>query len=557
MQGIRNAMEKVGLRSHSSNTATGTGTSASGGRYEYTAKVRLQNLMIERLPEHLARGRLEPYLAISRNDEKTSTHRTWTKKDWSLTSGLISYNETYDIECSGNDVLKVVLFNDAPLLRPDQAVGEAVIPVRDFVTGQGGLGSTGTTMAGGSTEGSLLSDRTLRLPINEVLTDKHSSSKAGSVGTTGVSAPLGFLNLTIQMFRIGTMGASSAGGLTSQTGSGVTSGSTAGGVAAGGVAAGALAAGGPAFVTPGMRADPYDEERNLTGIAPRNTMEGGGKQVIDIFVDNLFLDQVALERLLGWKKQDMDSKLHPYIYVHTGLEGSRQIKSNIFRNEGSTGRFFMRDKITVYCNPTDQLYLYLVDGNFLGHDNYLGYCILPAQEIFSGRRFSSNVELPLQACDPKNNKKAGIPSVGGAGFGTIGMISLRCLENTAGIAQNPSLTAIAGTQSNLGAVPLTASTGSGVGSKTVQSQSMQSSTFQSSKPVTSDVSTTSQIAGAEPAVTKIQQSSTFTQQTVQPVGQTKIFESGQVYSEPQLGSGTSSSLQQGLGTTGTTGTYRQ
>lgn len=425
---------------------------------------------MDRLPEHLARGKFEPYLSVRRNEELKSAHRTFTKKDFVAATGVLApivYNENYDIDCNLEDVLKVVLYNDAPLLK-DQAVAEGFINIRELTSGMaagaGGLinsrqfelplysiagtahtGTTGTTTTGGPAHHGLVGTISSMLPGHHkehaTTTTTGTSATAapvmGSTGMTGTGIPIAIAIIGIKLFDNNTFqstgtttGMAAPVGTTTGTdykGSGLAPGAALAGGMVGGRAVGAPTAGGVS--------DPADPEGlarktnpamagPMGGLAaaPGGGMQQPGQNTFDIRIGECTLDYAVLERLYGYKRVDIDSKITPYVMLRNGSDLSSSVKSSVCRFNQAANSYNFNTVLRTWASPMDKVYLYLVDDNLITRDTYLGYCPLPLSA--SGASVGSFQNLELQGMDPKHNRTASIPTSGMASFGRIGMV--RC-----------------------------------------------------------------------------------------------------------------------------------
>jgi hypothetical protein len=174
----------------------------------------VQDLILDRLPDkHLARNKFEPYISIRRNDDKISTVQTVTKKDYNLTTReVVMYNETFVLEFNQDDIMNVTLFNDSPILRPDQRVAEGLIQIRELL---------GTSMQNSAQVGMMLNSQAVELPLREIVSVSGTGSSTGEGKTHG-----GLVGRIMHPHGTGTHG-TTAGTSTGATGSGASSGTSA------------------------------------------------------------------------------------------------------------------------------------------------------------------------------------------------------------------------------------------------------------------------------------------------------------------------------------------
>lgn len=562
MQAIRNALGSIGLGgAHGAPTATDSAT----GRLPYCAKIDLQCLKLHQVPEHLSRGKFEPYLCVRRNDEKTSAHRTSTKKDFSSATPTapVVFNENYEIDCNVDDVLKVILFNDAPLLRPDQPLAEGIINIRDLCNAQmASTGTTGTstTMPGSTGMGTgLICNRSFELPLYAI-PDTHaatssSTSGSGSHGalgglksllpgrhhadnttttdsTTTAAAPvapvtstvaagsvgtqLGIACLTINLIdsahRTAATGTTNAAAVDQSTTTHTTATNTS---MTAKTAAAATAAGGALGLAAG--------KLGLTGLGTNQAMKAG-QSAFDVRIGQCSIDFPLLERLYGYKRADIESKLKPYFMIRNNSDATSSVKSNICPLTGGSASFGVDQVMRVFAAPGDMLYLYLLDDNLLTRDTYLGYCELPASLCsFSGAVPASSAapmgtfqSFSLLAMDPKHNKTASIPSKDSGSLGTVGSIQVCAVPvdpkgtvASTGVVGEQSLTTAAGLQAHLKDVVPAQTTAAQLGSQGVAGKGAVDPSYQPIGAPAASTFGSSAATGIPQSGSTIPQNSTF------------------------------------------------
>jgi hypothetical protein len=183
-------------------------------------------------------------------------------------------------------------------------------------------------------------------------------------------------------------------------------------------------------------------------------MQQPGQNTFDVRIGQCTLDYPTLERLYGYKRADIDSKITPYVMLRNGADLSSSVKSSVCRFN-QVNNYNFDTVLRTWASPTDKVYLYLVDDNLITRDTYLGYCLLPLAS--TGAPIGSFQNIELLGMDPKHNRTASIPTADTASFGRIGMIQVACAPvdlsanpiASTGIPGKASLTSVAGVQSHI------------------------------------------------------------------------------------------------------------